>query len=96
TFGNKICILAEHSKFPKVGVVSFTLQDCHPHDIAGILSEHSVCIRAGHHCAMPLHKRLNVQSTSRASMYMYSTEEDITQFMKAVKVAYTLLTGKKV
>lgn len=95
SFGKKVEILGEHSKFPKVGVVSFTLKDCHPHDVAGILSEHSVCIRAGHHCAMPLHNRLHVKSTSRASMYMYSTEEDITQFMNAVKAAYTLLTGKK-
>ena len=96
TFGKKVEILGEHSRFPKVGVVSFTLKDCHPHDIAGILSEHSVCIRAGHHCAMPLHNRLHVKSSSRASMYMYSTEEDLSQFMKAIRAAYTLLTGETV
>lgn len=95
-FGNKISILGDGSKFSKVGVVSFTLKDCHPHDIAGILSEQSICIRAGHHCAMPLHNRLHVQSSSRASMYLYSAEKDVICFMKALKAAYTLLTGKKV
>lgn len=95
-FGNKISILGEGSKFSKVGVISFTLKDCHPHDIAGILSEHSVCIRAGHHCAMPLHNRLHVQSSSRASMYLYSTEKDVVRFMEALKSAYTVLTGKKI
>ena len=58
-------------------------------DIAGILSEHSVCIRAGHHCAMPLHNRLHVQSSSRASMYLLPTEKDVVRFMEALKSAYT-------
>ena len=59
------------------GVVSFTLDGVHPHDIATILDQNGVCIRAGHHCAQPLMRRMNVAATARASVYVYSTREDI-------------------
>ena len=59
------------------GVLSFTLGDVHPHDIATILDGEGVCIRAGHHCAQPLMRRLDVTATARASFYVYNDETDI-------------------
>jgi cysteine desulfurase/selenocysteine lyase len=59
------------------GVLSFTLGDVHPHDLATILDGEGVCIRAGHHCAQPLMRRLDVTATARASFYVYNDESDI-------------------
>ena len=59
------------------GVVSFTMTDVHPHDLATILDGEGVCIRAGHHCAQPLMRRLDVPATARASFYVYNDERDI-------------------
>ncbi len=61
----------------KAGIVTFVLDGIHAHDIAQLLDREGVAIRAGHHCAMPLHKRLGVNSTSRASFYLYNTHEEI-------------------
>jgi len=66
------------------GVVAFTLDNIHPHDISQILDEDGVAIRAGHHCAMPLHDKLNLISTARASFYLYTTEEEIDTLARAV------------
>ncbi|HXL11288.1 MAG TPA: SufS family cysteine desulfurase [Gemmatimonadales bacterium] len=62
----------------RAGVVSFTYGDIHPHDIATILDQDGVCIRAGHHCAQPLMRRLNVAATARASFYLYNEPADVT------------------
>ena len=59
------------------GILSFTVDLVHPHDVAEILSSSNVCIRAGHHCAQPLLKHLGVMSCSRASLYFYNTKEEI-------------------
>jgi cysteine desulfurase/selenocysteine lyase len=59
------------------GVLSFTMNDVHPHDLATILDGEGVCIRAGHHCAQPLMRRLDVPATARASFYVYNDEADI-------------------
>jgi cysteine desulfurase/selenocysteine lyase len=59
------------------GVVSFTMNDVHPHDLATVLDGEGVCIRAGHHCAQPLMRRLDVPATARASFYVYNDESDI-------------------
>jgi cysteine desulfurase/selenocysteine lyase len=67
------------------GVVSFTLEGVHPHDIATILDQNGVCVRAGHHCAQPLMRRMNVPATARASMYVYSTPDDIDALVKGVE-----------
>ena len=72
------------------GVISFTMSDVHPHDLATILDGEGVCIRAGHHCAQPLMRRLNVAATARASFYVYNDERDIdalvTGIMKAREI----------
>ena len=61
----------------RAGVVSFTYGDIHPHDLATILDQDGVCIRAGHHCAQPLMRRLNVAATARASFYLYNDRDDV-------------------
>jgi cysteine desulfurase/selenocysteine lyase len=68
--GNKRC-----------GIVTFTVDGVHPHDVATLLSEEHIAIRAGHHCAQPLHKYLGKLSTSRASLAFYNNEEDIDAFV---------------
>ena len=59
------------------GMVSFTLGDIHPHDVAQVLDADGIAVRAGHHCAKPLLRRLGVQATTRASFYVYSTTEEV-------------------
>ena len=61
----------------KGGVAAFTLGGVHPHDIAQLLDEEGIAIRAGHHCAMPLHRKLGVSATARASFYVHTTMEEI-------------------
>ena len=69
------------------GVVSFTVAGIHPHDLATILDEDGVCIRAGHHCAQPLMRRLDVPATARASFYVYNTEADVDALVAGVEHA---------
>jgi cysteine desulfurase/selenocysteine lyase len=59
------------------GVVSFTLGSVHPHDVAQVLDEEGIAVRAGHHCTMPLHRRLGVQATTRASFSVYTTTDEV-------------------
>lgn len=66
------------------GVVSFTMGDVHPHDLATILDGDGVCIRAGHHCAQPLMRRLDVPATARASFYVYNDRTDIDALVEGV------------
>ncbi len=67
------------------GIVTFTVDDVHPHDIAAILDESGIAVRAGHHCAQPLHKFLNLQSTVRASAAFYNDENDIDKFIECLE-----------
>jgi cysteine desulfurase/selenocysteine lyase len=69
------------------GVESFTVGDIHPHDLATILDEVGVCVRAGHHCAQPLMRRLDVPATARASFYLYNTEDDVDALVAGVQRA---------
>jgi cysteine desulfurase / selenocysteine lyase len=61
----------------KGAVVAFTLGDIHPHDVAQILDRDGIAVRAGHHCAMPLHQKYNLPATTRASFYLYNTKEEV-------------------
>lgn len=67
------------------GIISFTIDNIHPHDIATILDSYGIAIRAGHHCAQPLMRYLDVPATSRVSFYLYNTKEDIDQFIEGIK-----------
>ena len=72
------------------GVVSFAFDDVHAHDLATILDEHGVCVRAGHHCAQPLMRRLGIAATARASVWVHSTADDLTALVTALQHAKTL------
>lgn len=61
----------------RAGLVTFNIDDVHPHDVATVLDSEGIAVRAGHHCAQPLMKWLNVSATARASFYLYNTEEEI-------------------
>jgi cysteine desulfurase/selenocysteine lyase len=69
----------------KAGVISFTIKGIHPHDIATILDESGVAIRAGHHCCQILHEKLNLNATARASFGIYNTKEDVDILCKAIE-----------
>jgi cysteine desulfurase/selenocysteine lyase len=58
-------------------VLSFEFRDLHPHDVSQVLDQHNVCVRAGHHCAKPLMRVLEVNATARASVYVYNDASDI-------------------
>ena len=68
----------------KSGVISFTLDDVHPHDISTLIDHDGVAIRAGHHCAQPLMKYLNLSSTARASVGIYNCYEDFDALAEAL------------
>ncbi|AMO87890.1 cysteine desulfurase, SufS family protein [Corynebacterium simulans] len=69
------------------GAVSFVVDGVHPHDLGQVLDSYGVAIRTGHHCAWPLHRAGNVNSTARASFYLYNTEEEVDKLIQAVKAA---------
>jgi cysteine desulfurase / selenocysteine lyase len=69
------------------GVVSFTLGSIHPHDVAQVLDEEGIAVRAGHHCTMPLHRRLGVQATTRASFSVYSTADEVDALVAGLEKA---------
>ncbi len=75
------------------GVLSFTLADVHPHDLATILDQHGVCIRAGHHCAQPLMRRLGTSATARASFYVYSDASDVDALVHALVEAQRIFAS---
>jgi cysteine desulfurase/selenocysteine lyase len=66
------------------GVTSFTLVDIHPHDVSQILDSSGVAIRAGHHCAMPLHEKYGLPATARASYYLYNTTEEVDKLIEGL------------
>lgn len=68
----------------KGGVAAFTLEGVHPHDVAQILDQDGIAVRAGHHCAQPLHEKFGIPATSRASFYLYSTKEEVDLLVKGL------------
>jgi cysteine desulfurase/selenocysteine lyase len=75
------------------GVVAFTLGDIHPHDLATILDREGIAIRAGHHCAMPLHEKLGLTATARASFYVYNRPSDVDRLAEVLDMARELFSG---
>jgi cysteine desulfurase/selenocysteine lyase len=76
-FGDDIRLYGPSEPAARGGVVSFSFKDLHPHDVSQVLDEWGVCVRAGHHCAKPLMRRLGVGATARASFYVYNDESDV-------------------
>ncbi|MBM7661447.1 cysteine desulfurase/selenocysteine lyase [Bacillus mesophilus] len=68
----------------RTGLVTFTMDDVHPHDVATVLDAEGIAVRAGHHCAQPLMKWLKVSATARASFYLYNTEDEIDQLVNGL------------
>ena len=77
-------ILGNKDPLRHCGIVTFLIDDVHPHDIASILDTEKIAIRAGHHCAQPLMQKLGVGSTARASVYFYNTEQEVKIFCEKV------------
>jgi cysteine desulfurase/selenocysteine lyase len=68
----------------KGGVAAFTFDDIHPHDVAQILDRDGIAIRAGHHCAQPLHEKFGIPATSRASFYLYNTKDEVDMLVNGI------------
>jgi cysteine desulfurase/selenocysteine lyase len=71
----------------RAGVISFAVEGIHPHDLATIADRDQVCLRAGHHCAMPLMTRLGIPATARASFYVYTQQEEVDRLVSSIKEA---------
>ena len=68
----------------RTGLIAFNINNIHPHDLASILDNYGIAIRAGHHCAMLLHKKLNISASARASFYVYNDKNDVDKLVKAL------------
>ena len=85
--GDGITIYGPSEPDKRGGVISFSYKGIHPHDISQVLDQAGVCVRAGHHCAKPLMRRLGVNATARASVYVYNDESDIDALASALSLA---------
>ena len=72
------------------GVISFNIKGVHPHDVVSILDTCGVCVRSGNHCAQPLMRYLGIDSTCRASFYIYNTKEDVDNLVNGLKKSYEM------
>jgi cysteine desulfurase/selenocysteine lyase len=84
-FGDGLKIYGPAEPDQRGGVLSMTLGDIHAHDVSQVLDEHGVCVRAGHHCAKPLMRRLGVSATARASFYVYNDRDDVDALADALE-----------
>jgi len=91
TFGQAIQIYGPKNIEDRCGIISFNFGKFHPHDISQILADNGICVRVGHHCAMPLHTRLKVPATVRASFYLYNDEEDVEKLIEGLKKVEKIL-----
>ncbi len=89
---NDIKIIGPLTMHDRLGVISFTVPGLHPHDLATLLGEQNVAIRAGHHCAMPLTSSIVASGVARASLGLYTTEEDIARLIQGIKAARAKLS----
>ena len=79
----------------KAGIASFTVDGVHAHDVAEVLDRSGIAVRAGHHCAMPLHKRYGIGATARASFYLYNTLEEVEKLGPAIEAAKKVFHRKR-
>ncbi|MCB0180091.1 MAG: aminotransferase class V-fold PLP-dependent enzyme, partial [Anaerolineae bacterium] len=73
------------------GSIAFSLGHIHPHDVAAILDSEGVAVRAGHHCAMPLHDKFGLPATTRASFYVYNIPADVDRLVSGLEKCLNLL-----
>lgn len=93
-WGDQVTFFTSRHIVSQSGIVSFTLKGIHPHDVAQILDETHVCVRAGHHCAMPLHENLGISASVRASLHLYNDEKDVENLVKGIKNVYHTFSRK--
>jgi cysteine desulfurase / selenocysteine lyase len=86
-FGDELTIHGPSEPAQRGGVVSLSFRDVHPHDVSQVLDQEGVCVRAGHHCAKPLMRRLGVGATARASFYIYNDEADVDALADGLEAA---------
>ena len=86
-FGDDLHIYGPSEPSQRGAVFSFTYRDLHAHDISQVLDQHGVCVRAGHHCAKPLMRKLGLTATARASLYVYNDESDVDRLADALEAA---------
>ncbi|PZE85197.1 cysteine desulfurase [Curtobacterium sp. MCBD17_032] len=79
-----VSVVGPAAGVPRSGLASFVVDGVHAHDVSQYLDAQGIAVRSGHHCAQPLHRRLGLTATSRASTYVYTTEEDVDRFVTAV------------
>jgi cysteine desulfurase/selenocysteine lyase len=91
-YGDDLKIFGPPDVHQRSGVLSFAYKDIHPHDLSQVLDQSGVCIRAGHHCAKPLMRRLGVGATARASLYVYNDEADVDALANALADADRLFS----
>ena len=84
-------ILGPASADEVAGCVSFTIEGVHPHDLTDILCRQGICLRAGHHCAQPLHERLDIGASTRLSVSLYNTPEEIDRCAEEIRRAIAKL-----
>ncbi|MCI3948340.1 MAG: putative cysteine desulfurase [Acidimicrobiales bacterium] len=89
-FGDDLVLHGPTDPCARGGVLSFAFLDVHPHDLAQVLDSEGVCVRAGHHCAKPLMRRMGVGATTRASFYVYNDESDVDALGDAIEAARRL------
>lgn len=87
---NGVTIYGPKSVDQKGGIVSFNIPGVHPHDVASVLNEDGIAIRAGHHCCQPLMEHLETSATARMSFYVYTTNEDIDRAFESLKKVYKI------
>jgi len=80
-----VILLSQKDPKKNIGIVSFTIEGVHPHDITQIMSDNDVALRSGHHCAQVLLKELKVSSAARASFYLYNTKEDVDALIAGIR-----------
>ncbi|HEU4798076.1 MAG TPA: cysteine desulfurase [bacterium] len=87
-------LFGPESPMRRGGALSFELDGAHPHDVAQVLDQDGIAVRAGHHCAQPLHRALGVSATTRASLYLYNTEADIDTLVAGLHTVRNLFSPK--
>lgn len=93
TFKDSIRIIGPQRR--ESGIVAFAFDSVHAHDIAQLLNEDKIAVRAGHHCAMPLHTKLGIEASLRASFYLYNTKQDVDKLITSLQKALQFFSLKK-
>ncbi len=91
TFGDRITIIGPKDSKNRGGIVAFTYKGYHAHDVASLLDEENIAVRAGHHCAMPLHERLSITASLRASFYIYNDRGDVDRLVSGLERVQNIL-----